>query len=106
MRIAITGSSGLIGQALVRSLRADGHEVVRFVRRTPSAPDEAEWDPRRGHVDPAGLTGCGAVVHLAGAGGGGAPGRARGRRRGGRGGRGGAPPPGGRGTAWGWEVRG
>lgn len=68
MRIAITGSSGLIGQALVRSLRADGHEVVRFVRRTPSAPDEAEWDPRRGHVDPAGLAGCGAVVHLAGAG--------------------------------------
>ncbi|MFD7084765.1 TIGR01777 family oxidoreductase [Streptomyces sp. NPDC002181] len=68
MRIAITGSSGLIGQALVRSLRADGHEVVRFVRRTPSVPDEAEWDPRRGYVDPAGLAGCGAVVHLAGAG--------------------------------------
>ncbi|MFE5773234.1 TIGR01777 family oxidoreductase [Streptomyces sp. NPDC056485] len=68
MRIAITGSSGLIGQALVRSLRADGHEVVRFVRRTTSVPDEAEWDPRRGYVDPAGLAGCGAVVHLAGAG--------------------------------------
>ncbi|MEV6581737.1 TIGR01777 family oxidoreductase [Streptomyces sp. NPDC051582] len=68
MRIAITGSSGLIGQALVRSLRADGHEVVRFVRRTPSVPEEAEWDPRRGYVDPAGLAGCGAVVHLAGAG--------------------------------------
>ncbi|WP_327131785.1 TIGR01777 family oxidoreductase [Streptomyces sp. NBC_01343] len=68
MRIGISGSSGLIGQALVRSLRADGHEVVRFVRRTPSAPDEAQWDPRRGYVDPAGLAGCGAVVHLAGAG--------------------------------------
>ncbi|MFE2481418.1 TIGR01777 family oxidoreductase [Streptomyces sp. NPDC059389] len=68
MRIAITGASGLIGQALVRSLRADGHEVVRFVRRTPAAPDEAQWDPRRGYVDPAGLAGCAAVVHLAGAG--------------------------------------
>ncbi|MEU8840758.1 TIGR01777 family oxidoreductase [Streptomyces roseus] len=68
MRIAITGSSGLIGQALLQSLRADGHEVVRFVRRTPSVPEEAEWDPRRGYVDPAGLAGCGAVVHLAGAG--------------------------------------
>ncbi|MYT24392.1 TIGR01777 family protein [Streptomyces sp. SID7760] len=68
MRIAITGSSGLIGQALLRSLRADGHEVVRFVRRTPSVPEEAEWDPRRGYVDPTGLAGCGAVVHLAGAG--------------------------------------
>jgi uncharacterized protein (TIGR01777 family) len=68
MRIAVTGSTGLIGQALVRSLRGDGHEVVRFVRRAPAAADEAEWDPRRGYVDPAGLAGCGAVVHLAGAG--------------------------------------
>ncbi|MFJ6779448.1 TIGR01777 family oxidoreductase [Streptomyces yangpuensis] len=68
MRIAVTGSTGLIGSALVRSLRADGNEVVRFVRREPAAPDEARWDPERGHVDPAGLAGCGAVVHLAGAG--------------------------------------
>ncbi|WP_420081007.1 TIGR01777 family oxidoreductase [Streptomyces sp. JL4002] len=68
MRIAVTGSTGLIGSALVRSLRADGHEVVRFVRREPSAADEARWDPERGYVDPAGLAGCAAVVHLAGAG--------------------------------------
>ncbi|MFD6880604.1 MULTISPECIES: TIGR01777 family oxidoreductase [unclassified Streptomyces] len=68
MRIAITGSSGLIGQALVQSLRSDGHDVVRFVRRAPAGPDEARWDPAGGHVDPAGLAGCGAVVHLAGAG--------------------------------------
>ncbi|MFJ1565227.1 TIGR01777 family oxidoreductase [Streptomyces erythrochromogenes] len=68
MRIAVTGSTGLIGSALVRSLRADGHEVVRFVRREPAGADEARWDPERGHVDPAGLAGCGAVVHLAGAG--------------------------------------
>ncbi|MEV8531288.1 TIGR01777 family oxidoreductase [Streptomyces sp. NPDC051211] len=68
MRIAVTGSTGLIGKALVRSLRADGHEVVRFVRRPPRAPDEACWDPRGGYVDPAGLAGCAAVVQLAGAG--------------------------------------
>ncbi|MFJ9075936.1 TIGR01777 family oxidoreductase [Streptomyces sp. NPDC102278] len=68
MRIAVTGASGLIGKVLVRSLQADGHEVVRFVRRPAAEPDEATWDPRRGYVDPAGLTGCGAVVHLAGAG--------------------------------------
>ncbi|MEU7556453.1 TIGR01777 family oxidoreductase [Streptomyces sp. NPDC044571] len=68
MRIALTGASGLIGQALARSLRADGHDVVRFVRRPPTAPDEAAWDPRRGYVDPAALDGCAAVVHLAGAG--------------------------------------
>lgn len=68
MRIAVTGSTGLIGTALVQSLRADGHEVVRFVRRAPAAADEARWDPARGEVDPAGLAGCSAVVHLAGAG--------------------------------------
>ncbi|MFF5702825.1 TIGR01777 family oxidoreductase [Streptomyces sp. NPDC012794] len=68
MRIALTGSSGLIGQALVRSLHADGHRTVRFVRRAPAAPGEARWDPRAGYVDPDGLRGCDAVVHLAGAG--------------------------------------
>ncbi|GLX36715.1 epimerase [Streptomyces roseochromogenus] len=68
MRIALTGSSGLIGKALVRSLRADGHDTVRFVRRAPADPGEARWDPRAGYVDPAGLEGVDAVVHLAGAG--------------------------------------
>ncbi|MGW2176918.1 TIGR01777 family oxidoreductase [Streptomyces sp. NPDC001732] len=67
-RIAVTGASGLIGAALVRSLRADGHEVVRLVRRPARTGDEVEWDPGRGYVDVAGLVGCDAVVHLAGAG--------------------------------------
>ncbi|WP_069172509.1 TIGR01777 family oxidoreductase [Streptomyces griseus] len=67
-RIAVTGSTGLIGAALVRSLRADGHEVVRLVRRPAATGDEVEWDPRRSYVDTAGLVGCDAVVHLAGAG--------------------------------------
>ncbi|MFB6816418.1 TIGR01777 family oxidoreductase [Streptomyces sp. NPDC056347] len=67
-RIAVTGASGLVGAALVRSLRADGLEVVRLVRRPARSGDEAEWDPRRGYVDVAGLVGCDAVVHLAGAG--------------------------------------
>ncbi|MET9529156.1 MULTISPECIES: TIGR01777 family oxidoreductase [unclassified Streptomyces] len=68
MRIAIAGASGLIGTALGRSLRADGHEVVRLVRRAARAADETEWDPAREYVDTAGLTGCDAVVNLAGAG--------------------------------------
>ncbi|MFG2832547.1 TIGR01777 family oxidoreductase [Streptomyces sp. NPDC048434] len=68
MRIAITGSTGLIGTALVRSLRSDGHDVVRLVRRAPTAADEVRWDPKHQEVDTAGLAGCGAVVHLAGAG--------------------------------------
>ncbi|MGY4905345.1 TIGR01777 family oxidoreductase [Streptomyces sp. 900116325] len=67
-RIAVTGSTGLIGTALVRSLRVDGHDVVRLVRRPARAGDEVEWDPKRGYVDGAGLVGCDAVVHLAGAG--------------------------------------
>ncbi|MCC5034649.1 TIGR01777 family oxidoreductase [Streptomyces sp. WAC 00631] len=69
MRIAITGSSGLIGSALLRSLRAEGgHETVRLVRRPPRAPDEAQWDPEGGSADAGALRGCDAVVHLAGAG--------------------------------------
>lgn len=68
MRIAVTGSTGLIGTALVRSLRADGHDVVRLVRRPSRAADEVEWDPLRQRIDGRGLNGCEAVVHLAGAG--------------------------------------
>ncbi|WP_093801187.1 TIGR01777 family oxidoreductase [Streptomyces sp. Wb2n-11] len=68
MRIAVTGSSGLIGTALVRSLRADGHEVARLVRRAARSAEEVTWDPERQYVDAGGLAGCEAVVHLAGAG--------------------------------------
>lgn len=67
-RIAVAGASGLIGAALVRSLAADGHEVVRLVRRPPRTEDEVRWDPEGGRVDAAGLAGCDAVVNLAGAG--------------------------------------
>jgi len=67
-RVAVAGASGLIGGALVRSLVADGHEVVRLVRREPRGADEVRWDPEAGRVDPAGLAGCDAVVNLAGAG--------------------------------------
>ncbi|MER5942798.1 TIGR01777 family oxidoreductase [Streptomyces sp. NPDC001928] len=66
-RIAVAGASGLIGGALVRSLVADGHEVVRLVRRAPRSRDEVRWDPEGKSVDAAGLAGCAAVVNLAGA---------------------------------------
>ncbi len=67
-RVAVAGASGLIGSALVRSLTADGIEVVRLVRRAPTGPGEVRWDPEHGRVDAAGLAGCDAVVNLAGAG--------------------------------------
>lgn len=67
MQIAVTGASGLIGQALVASLRTSDHRVVTLVRRPPRGPDEVRWDPMAGSVDE-GLNGVDAVVHLAGAG--------------------------------------
>lgn len=68
MKVAVTGSSGLIGSALVQSLTDDGHHVVRLVRRTAADPDEAEWDPIGGSVDVDALAGIDAVAHFAGAG--------------------------------------
>lgn len=68
MTTVVTGSSGLLGTALVSALRADGHEVRRLVRRAPAGPDECFWDPEGDVLDPAALEGADAVVHLAGAG--------------------------------------
>ena len=67
MKILISGSHGLVGKALVRSLVEDGHEVVRLVRRghTIGAP-EVEWHPNQGLIDAQHLEGFEAVFHLAG----------------------------------------
>ena len=67
-RVAITGSTGLIGSALSAFLRERGDEVVRLVRRAPEQPDEVRWDPAGRRLDPRELAGVTAVVHLAGAG--------------------------------------
>ena len=66
-RIAITGSSGLIGTALVGHLKSEGHTVQRLVRRAPVAVDEVTWDPNTGYVDLSALKGVDAIIHLAGA---------------------------------------
>ncbi len=66
-RVAISGSTGLIGTALVESLRRDGHEMRRLVRsRSRAASRDIYWDPAKGELDSSGLEGVDAVVHLAG----------------------------------------
>ncbi|MER7682331.1 TIGR01777 family oxidoreductase [Streptomyces sp. NPDC096934] len=67
-RVVIAGASGLIGSALARSLTADGHGVVRLVRREPRGRDEVRWDPEGRGIGAGALAGCAAVVNLAGAG--------------------------------------
>lgn len=66
MRIAITGSTGLLGSALVSMLTTGGYTVVRIVRGRTPAPDSVIWDPEGSGLDPKALEGIDAVVHLAG----------------------------------------
>lgn len=69
MDVAVSGSSGLIGTALVEALSKVGHRPVRLVRRDPSpGKDEIRWDPAAGVLDGASLDGMDAVVNLGGAG--------------------------------------
>ncbi len=68
LTVAIAGSSGLIGSALVAALRSADHRVVRIVRRAAVGRDELYWNPDSGDFDPAGLDGTDAVVNLCGVG--------------------------------------
>jgi len=67
-KVAVTGSSGLIGAAIVAQLQSDGYKVLKLVRRPPRAADEVSWDPKKGEIDLKSLAGVDAVFHLAGAG--------------------------------------
>lgn len=64
-RVVIGGASGLIGEALVDSLRADGIDVTRLVRHEPAGPDEVRWLDGD-ELDPQVLAGAVAVVGLNG----------------------------------------
>ena len=76
MHVLVSGSSGLIGSALVDALLADGHQVTRLVRPAPgggrpTGSGAVAWDPAAHSIDTGALEATGpfdGVVHLAGAG--------------------------------------
>lgn len=66
--VAVAGSSGLIGSALVSALRGADHRVLRIVRRAPANDGELRWDPDAGDIDVNALAGVDAVVNMCGIG--------------------------------------
>lgn len=65
-KVLVTGSTGLIGSALVPFLTTSGHSVTRLVRGGSVDRPSVRWDPDAGEIDVNGLEGHDAVVHLAG----------------------------------------
>ena len=67
MKVLVTGSTGLVGSALLPFLKSKGHEVFRLVRSQAKAgPAEIYWNPEQGIDDTSRLEGMDAVIHLAG----------------------------------------
>jgi uncharacterized protein (TIGR01777 family) len=68
MRIVITGGTGLVGTALSRLLKEEGHEVFHISRGKDSDYPSYQWDLDKGYLDPEALENKDVLVHLAGAG--------------------------------------
>ncbi len=70
MKTAISGASGLIGQALFKALKNKGHSLTRLVRKHEQAQQEGfcYWNPYKNEIDAKCLEGHDVVIHLAGAG--------------------------------------
>lgn len=66
MKIAITGSSGLVGKKITAELKAGGHDVVKLVRRVRNSADEYSWNPETEKIDAKAFDNVDAVIHLAG----------------------------------------
>ena len=64
MDVLISGTTGLIGSALIPELEAKGH-TVRRLTRTPRSEGDIRWDLDAGTIE-GDLSGTEAVVHLAG----------------------------------------
>ena len=69
-KIAISGGTGLVGQALTKSLRKRGDEVVLLSRSAKPSSEgvfHSQWDPSRGKLNKELLATCNSLVNLAGA---------------------------------------
>ncbi|MFH1146264.1 MAG: TIGR01777 family oxidoreductase [Pseudomonadota bacterium] len=66
MRILISGSSGLVGRALVDHLGKNGHTILPLVRSAAGSDSEIQWDVERGYIQKDRMEGIDAVIHLAG----------------------------------------
>lgn len=67
LRLLVSGSTGLIGRAVVSLLKEAGHEVVALVRsKAKLRPGSIFWDPTKGVVSKEGFEGFDGVIHLAG----------------------------------------
>jgi len=66
MRFVIAGGSGFLGSHLTGHLRASGHEVTQLVRRTPTSPDQSQWQPADGLIDADVVAAADVVVNVAG----------------------------------------
>jgi uncharacterized protein (TIGR01777 family) len=67
VKVLISGASGLIGTELNLQLKAQGHQVVRLVRRPARSAEELSWSPGLAPLEPAALSDIDAVINLAGA---------------------------------------
>jgi len=67
MRVLISGASGLVGTEVARQLRERGDEPLLLVRRKATKPNEVEWNPGKGYIQPGVIETVDAVVNLAGA---------------------------------------
>ncbi len=66
MKILITGSTGLLGQALQRSFAEKGYEMLLASRKESTDDKHVQWSIEGGFTNPEKLEGIDVVVHLAG----------------------------------------
>lgn len=67
MKILISGSTGLVGSALIPALKKKHHQITRLVRQPGwTGDEEILWTPLKNQLDENKIEGFDAVVHLAG----------------------------------------